>query len=211
MRGNGNLTVAFFPTGTSEEAYCEANDPTNAISLTTDTVPTHFVCFNLTDLFTQANNTGTQNGSKWSSGDVYQGVNYTLHNQRSYNLAANYTNVWYRQRKLVWADPDDSKPGKEADWVLYMYAFEDCYHSNGDLDYDEWPWYETSCLTEQSGECRQVLKPIKSFAIGPAADYNRGHGGCEVWARLGDGPSMWNRQTATLLVITALMATFLVL
>lgn len=202
----GNLTVAFLPT--SEEATCEQNNIANAVSLTTDTVPTHYVCFNLTDFFSQANDTGTKNGSKWSSSEVYQGVEYTLGNRRSYNPDANYTNVWYQQVKLG----GDVKPGAEGDWVFYMYAFENCIQTGGDdYEYDDWPWFETSCQTKDVGECQQVPKPIRSFAIGTGDYYNSIHGKCEVWARLGEGASMWNRQTAALLVIAATMATFLVL
>jgi hypothetical protein len=70
--------VAFFPT--PDEATCEQNKIAHAVSLTTDTVPTHYVCFNLTDFFSQTNDTGTKNGSQWSSTEVYQGVEYTLGN-----------------------------------------------------------------------------------------------------------------------------------
>ncbi|KAB5563164.1 hypothetical protein GE09DRAFT_1056873 [Coniochaeta sp. 2T2.1] len=206
-QGAGNLTVAFLPT--SEEATCEQNNIANAVSLTTDTVPTHYVCFNLTEFFSQANDTGTRNGSKWSSTEVYQGVEYTLGNRRSYDPDANYTNVWYQQVKL---GGSDVKPGAEGHWVFYMYAFEDCIQNGGDeYEIEEWPWFETSCQTNDVGECRQVPKPIRSFAIGPGDDYNAIHGRCEVWARLGEGASMWNRQTAALLVVAAAMATLLVL
>jgi hypothetical protein len=59
--------------------------------------------------------------------------------------------------------------------------------------------------------CQQVPKPIGSFAIGPGEYYNSIHGKCEVGARLREGSSIWNRQTAALLVIAATTATFLVL
>jgi len=71
-----------------------------------------------------------------------------------------------------------------------MYAFGDCVQSSGFEDaYDDWPWFETSCQTKYEGECQQVPKPIRSFAIGPGDDYSTIHGRCEVWARLGEGAS----------------------
>ncbi|KAK0636042.1 hypothetical protein B0T17DRAFT_650925 [Bombardia bombarda] len=78
----------------------------------------------------------------------------------------------------------DVGAGAAGDWVLYMYACEDCMQTNADDDYeyDVRPWFETSC--------QQVPKPARSFAIGPGDYYNSIHGGCEVWARLGEGAAV---------------------
>ncbi|KFY84697.1 hypothetical protein V500_09098 [Pseudogymnoascus sp. VKM F-4518 (FW-2643)] len=203
-QGDGNITVAFFPN--SEEETCKQDSIANAASLTTSTIPTGFVCFNLTDLFTQTSDNGSQGVWKIPDDTSSQGVDYLLSNRGSYNANTNYTNVWYQQLNQT-----DIKPGEDGTWVLYTYAFADCLQNGGDaFDPKDFPWFETSCQTKDGGECQQLPQPVKSFAIGPAASYNAGHGKCEVWAKLG-GASTLNRRTSALLVVAATMGAFLML
>ncbi|OBT63562.1 hypothetical protein VE03_07043 [Pseudogymnoascus sp. 23342-1-I1] len=204
-QGNGNITVAFFPN--SEEATCKKDNIANAASLTTDTIPTGFVCFNLTDLFTQPSDNGSQGVWKIPDDMTSQGVDYLLSNRGSYSADTNYTNVWYQQVNQT----GDIKNEAAGTWVLYTYAFADCVQNGGDAyNPEDFPWFETSCQTKDGGECQQLPQPVKSFAIGPAAAYNAGHGKCEVWAKLG-GASALNRRTSALLVVAATMAAFLML
>ncbi|OIW34868.1 hypothetical protein CONLIGDRAFT_28360 [Coniochaeta ligniaria NRRL 30616] len=200
FKRQGNITVAFFPD--SEEATCNQNDIANAASLTTRTIPTSWICFNLTDLFSQPSDTGSKNGSQYAQPKPYHGVDYLLSNRDSYKADANYTNVWHQQVNIT----GNTEPGTDGAWVLYTYAFADCLPYGGDdFEQDEWPFFETSCQTKREGECRQLPKGVKSFAIGPAKAYNARHGGhCEVWARLG-GASVVNPRTAALLVVAVAM------
>ncbi|KFZ13716.1 hypothetical protein V501_03558 [Pseudogymnoascus sp. VKM F-4519 (FW-2642)] len=204
-QGNGNITVSFFPT--SEKATCKQDNIANAVSLTTSSIPTGYVCFNLTDLFTQPSDTGSQIVWKIPDDAPTQGVDYLLSNRASYNTDTNYTNVWYQQVNQT----GDIKPDADGTWVLYLYAFADCIQNGGDaFDLNDFPWFETSCQTKDGGECQQLPQPVKSFAIGPAAKYNAGHGQCEVWAKFG-GAEMLNRRGPALLVVAATMSAFLVL
>jgi hypothetical protein len=204
-QGNGNFTVSFFPT--PEEAICKQGNIANAISLTTSTIPTGYVCFNLTDLFTQPSDNGSQDVSKIPDDAPTQGADYLLSNRASYNANTNYTNVWYQQVNQT----GDIKPDADGTWVLYIYAFENCIQNRDDaFAPKDFPWFETSCQTKDGGECQQVPQPVKSFAIGPAAKYNVGHGQCEVWAKIG-GAGTLNRRGSALLVVAATMVAFLVL
>lgn len=203
-QGNGNITVAFFPT--TEEATCKEDNIANAASLTTSTIPTDFVCFNLTDLFTQSSDNGSQGLWKIPDDTTSQGVDYLLSNRGSYNANTNYTNVWYQQVNQT----GDIKSESDGTWVFYTYAFEDCIQNGGDaFELNDYPWFETSCQTEEGGECQQLPQPVKSFAFGPAAGYNANHGKCEVWAKMG-GASTLNRRSSVLLVVAATMAVFLI-
>ena len=195
--------MAFFPS--FDEATCKQDDIANAASLTTDTIPTAFTCFNLTDLFTQPSDNGSQGVWRVPDSRPSPKVDYLLSNRGSYNADTNYTNVWYQQVNQT------VKPGADGTWVLYTYAFANCIQNGGDaFELKEFPWFETSCQTKDRGECQQVPKPVKSFAIGPAAPYNARHGQCEVWATMGDASTL-NRQTSALLVVAATMTAFLTL
>ncbi|KFY07508.1 hypothetical protein V492_07080 [Pseudogymnoascus sp. VKM F-4246] len=205
-QGNGNITVAFFPT--SEEATCKQDDVAKAVSLTTDSIPSGFVCFNLTDLFTQPSDNGYQEFLKDAQFTTpNEGVNYTLSNRGSYVANTNYTNVWYQQVNQT----GDIKEGADGTWVFYTYAFADCIQNGGDaFELKDYPWFETSCQTKDGGKCQQLPQSVKSFAIGPGDTYNAIHGQCEAWATMG-GASALNRRTSALLVVAATMAAFLVL
>lgn len=202
-QGDGNITVAFFPN--SEEETCKQDNIAKAVSLTTSTIPSGFVCFNLTDLFTQSSNNGSQGVWKIPDDTPSEGVDYMLTNRGSFDAATNYTNVWYQQANQT------GKPGEDGTWVFYTYAFADCVQNGGDaFDPKDYPWFETSCQTKDGGECQQLPQPVKSFAIGPAAAYNAGHGKCEAWAKLGDASTL-NRRTSALLVVAATMASFIMM
>jgi len=197
--------VAFFPT--SEEATCKQDNIANAVSLTTDTIPTGYVCFNLTDLFTQSSDNGSKGLWHSSKNTSSQGVDYLLSNRGSYNANANYTNVWYQQVDQA----SNTKPGADGTWVFYTYAFADCIQNGGDAyELNDFPWFETSCQTKDAGECQQLPKTVKSFAIGPADKYNVNHRGCEVWATMGDASTL-NRRTSALLAVAITIAAFLML
>lgn len=86
--------MAFF--SDSEEATCKQNNIANAASLTTRTIPTSWVCFNLTDVFSQTSDNGSKNDSQYAQPQPYHGVDYSLSNRDSYKADANYTNVWYQ-------------------------------------------------------------------------------------------------------------------
>ncbi|PVH80093.1 hypothetical protein DL98DRAFT_549338 [Cadophora sp. DSE1049] len=203
-----NLTVAFFPS--IEGATCSQSPIDNAISLTTYSIPTGYVCFNLTDLFTQSSDTGSQ--GLWhqssSSNTTNQGVNYTLHNRDAYNPSTNYTNVWYEQVNQT----DEIKPGEAGRWVFYTYTFEDCEQVGGDdfLPVKDFPWFETSCQTMDGGQCQELPQPVKSFAIGPSAGYDRNHGGCEEWAVMGDASTL-SRRTSVITVVAAAVVALVML
>ncbi|KFY80563.1 hypothetical protein V499_00594 [Pseudogymnoascus sp. VKM F-103] len=204
-QGNVNFTVSFFPT--PEEAICKQDNIANAISLTTSSIPTGYVCFNLTDVFTQPSDNGSQDVSKILDDAPTQGVDYLLSNRASYNANTNYTNIWYQQVNQT----GDIKPDADGTWVLYIYAFEDCIQNRDDaFAPKDFPWFETSCQTKEGGECQQLPQPVKSLAIGPAAKYNAGHGKCEVWAKFG-GTGTLNRRGSALLVVAVTMAGFVML
>lgn len=170
-----------------QESSCQASDISQGLVLTTSSLPSSYTCFNLTDIFSQSNDTGFQNGSQPIydyNGDLLEpnGVSWQLQNQDVFDSKANYSRVWYEQMNQT----GDIKAGKDAPWVLYIYAFPDCEQVGGDdFDQDDYPWFETSCQTEPEGECQEVPYPIKSFAILSAAGYNGNHGGCETWAYMG--------------------------
>ncbi|PVH81273.1 hypothetical protein DL98DRAFT_548672 [Cadophora sp. DSE1049] len=160
-----NITVAFFPE--SEEATCQSNNISNAITLTTDNRPED--------------------------------------NPASYNADTNYTRVWYDL-----GSQGTNKAGGDSPWVFYTYAFPDCIQSGGDDCYplEGWVWLETSCQSKDGGECRVVLKPIKSFGINVAEEYNKMHVKCEVWAEFGAASSL-HRRTSAVAAAAVTVAAFL--
>ncbi|KAF4978168.1 hypothetical protein FZEAL_5413 [Fusarium zealandicum] len=181
----GNLTVAFFDA--SQEEACEANDTSRGLVLTTDSVPTSFTCFNVSDIFSQSNNVGFRNGSMAITvdGEILEpnGVHWLLQNGGDFSSESNYSRVWYEQASLG----SLNQAGEDAPWVFYIYAFDDCDQIGDDInvDSDQYPWYETSCLTQQGGQCQTLPYSIKSFGINKAENYNRNHDGCAAWAFMG--------------------------
>lgn len=132
----------------------------------------------MSDIFSQNRTSGFQKALQTiydGKGGILEpnGVAWLLSNLDQYDSKANYSLTWYEQRNVT-----EAKEGGAAQWVFYTYAFLDCEQVvSKDLDYKEYPWFETSCQTGEHGQCRTTPRPIRSFAINRAADYNVGHGG----------------------------------
>ena len=109
----------------SQGDSCGANDISNAIALTTSSVPVSTTCFNVSDIFSRSNNstTGFQNGAPHyhDVGDQRNGVAWLLQNQHLYDSKANYSCVWYSQ-----SNSSKVEPGKAGKWVFYTYALPNC-------------------------------------------------------------------------------------
>ncbi|KAK7425870.1 hypothetical protein QQZ08_007584 [Neonectria magnoliae] len=211
-RGNGNITVAFF--ADDQQDSCDSNDTSDSLVLTTSSIPTGFTCFNLTDIFSRSNDTGFQNATSPvydSDGDVIQpnGIDWLLQNRGSFDSKTNYSRVWYEQVNRT----GDVEAGEDASWVFYIYAFPDCQQIvDGDnVDEDDYPWFETSCQTEDGGQCQTVPYSIKSFAINTAADYNKNHGQCEAWAYQGAAARFGHSISITVPVLACIAAVTLLL
>ncbi|KAG4431472.1 hypothetical protein IFR05_013044 [Cadophora sp. M221] len=129
-------------------------------------------------------------------------IDYLLSNQAAYNPSTNYTRVHYTQVNQT----GEIKASAAGRWVFYTYPFLDCAQVGGDdFKMEEYPWFETSCQTGVEGECRDVVKSVRSFAIGPAERYDRGHGQCEVWAELGGaGMLEWRREVMAVVGVAML-------
>ncbi|OAG07506.1 uncharacterized protein CC84DRAFT_1076306, partial [Paraphaeosphaeria sporulosa] len=180
-----NITVAFF--NDSDSTSCDSADTSKALVLTTRTIPASFVCFNVSDLFTQSNTTGFSNGSTPYSHpeqlELPNRVDWLISNLDNYDSNANYSRVWYEQN----GPTGKVEEGVNGQWVFYIYAFEDCKQVGGDaFDQNKNPWFENSCQTKDGGQCRTVPNTIKSFGLNKADEYNKGHGGCATWAYMGD-------------------------
>lgn len=203
--------MAFF--ADDREASCQANDTSQGLVLTTSTLPNSYTCFNLTDIFSQNNDTGFQDSQSQISHPPDErihpnGIHWLLRNRDSFDRQANYSRVWYEQVNQT----GEAKAGEDAPWVFYIYAFPDCEQTAGDdVEYDQNPWFETSCQTEAGGQCRTVPNPIRSFAIHSAREYNIGHGGCETWAFLGGATNLGDKALQLAVVSASAAALFLAL
>ncbi|TQV90998.1 hypothetical protein V2A60_008191 [Cordyceps javanica] len=205
---NGNLTIALF--ADSQGDACSANDISNAISLTTSSLPVSFTCFNVGDIFSQSNtSTEFTNGSAnyHDDGDQRNGVAWRLQNQHLYDAKANYSRVWYAQ-----ANASRIEPGKDGSWVFYTYALPNCEQLAKERPSkpDEHPWYETSCQTGRDGQCRSTPGAIVSFGINTAASYNPSHGGCATWAKQGMAPSSRRGAGIKALTLVGVVALWLI-
>lgn len=183
------MTVAFF--SDKDSTSCDSADTSKAILLTTSTIPASFTCFNISDVFSQSNTTGSQNGTTPFSNpdqlDQPNRIDWLIHNLDNYDSNVNYSRVWYEQNSEI----GKVEEGVDARWVLYVYPFEDCKQTGGDsFDKDKYPWFETSCQTKEGGQCRTLPNAIKSFGLNRAEEYNEGHGGCEAWAYMGAAPRL---------------------
>ncbi|RTE85126.1 hypothetical protein BHE90_000217 [Fusarium euwallaceae] len=200
--GAGNLTVAFFTDDQPE--FCEAKDTSKGIILTTSSIPTELTCFNLTDVFSQSNETGFQEALEPLE-DKSSGVNWLLQNRDDFDSKANYSQIRYELLNKTTED----ESGEVSAWSLYVYAFSNCQQIvDGDnVDADDFPWFESTCQTEKGGECQVVPYPIKSFAI---VSTNRG-GECEAWAKQGSAAKVSGRVLPLVSTLGTVSALFLVL
>ncbi|OAA74728.1 hypothetical protein LEL_08309 [Akanthomyces lecanii RCEF 1005] len=204
----GNLTIALF--ADSQADSCGANDISNAISLTTNSIPVSFTCFNVLDTFSRSNNstTGFQPGaaSYHDDGEQRNGVAWLLQNKHLYDGNANYSRVWYSQVNTSRVDP-----GKAGKWVFYTYALPNCEQlaKGRPSRPNDHPWYETSCQTSVDGQCRVTAGPIVSFAINTAVGYNPAHDGCATWAKLGAAPTSRHGAGITALAVVGVVAMWL--
>ncbi|KAM5350094.1 hypothetical protein ACJ41O_006599 [Fusarium nematophilum] len=211
-RGSGNITVAFF--ADDQQDSCDSNDTSDALILTTSSIPTEYTCFNLTDIFSQSDDTGFQNATSPvydQDGDLIppNGIDWLLQNRDSFDSKTNYSRVWYEQVNRT----GDIEAGEEAPWVFYVYAFPDCQQIvDGDnVDEDQYPWFETSCQTDDGGQCQTLPYSIKSFAINSASDYNDKHGQCEAWAYKGTASRFGHHLSIIVSVSASITALFLAL
>ncbi|KAF5006181.1 hypothetical protein FDECE_7422 [Fusarium decemcellulare] len=197
--GAGNLTVAFFTD--DQEESCTAKDTSEGLILTTSSIPTELTCFNLTDIFSQSNDIGFQEALEPLE-DKSSGVDWLLQNRDDFDSKANYSQIRYELLNKTTED----ESGEVAAWVLYVYAFPNCQQIiNGDnVDADDYPWFESSCQTQEGGECQGVSYPIKSFAI---VSTNR-EGKCEAWAKQGSATKFSGR---VLPLVSTLAVTVLLL
>ncbi|ATY59353.1 hypothetical protein A9K55_003526 [Cordyceps militaris] len=101
---NGNFTFALFADGQGEA--CSANDISNTISLTTNSLPNGL-------------------GSFHNNGQRRNDIAYLFQNQHLYNANANYSRVWYAQ-----ANASKIEPGKAASWMFFTYALPGCQVAN---------------------------------------------------------------------------------
>lgn len=112
-----NITVAFF--SDSDGDSCEELDTSNALVLTTNTVPQDYTCFNVADIFSQSDDSGFQNDTSGvlnpdPNDPVPRGVYWQLRNRDLYDSKANYSRVWHEQVN----ETGDIEPGKNAPWIL---------------------------------------------------------------------------------------------
>ncbi|EEU43454.1 uncharacterized protein NECHADRAFT_82763 [Fusarium vanettenii 77-13-4] len=200
--GAGNLTVAFFTD--DQEESCQAKDTSKGIFFTTSSIPTELTCFNLTDMFSQSNDTGFQEALEPLE-DRSSGINWLLQNRDDFDSKANYSQIRYELLNKTTED----ESGKVSAWSLYVYAFANCQQIvDGDnVDADDFPWFESTCQTEKGGECQGVPYPIKSFAI---VSTNK-EGKCEAWAKQGSAARVGGKVLLLVSTFVTVAALFLVL
>lgn len=181
------MTVAFFKDGDS--ASCNRADTSKALILTTDTVPASRTCFNIADIFSQSNTTGFQHGydsiSILNSTYFPNGIYWLIKNLENYDPNANYTHVWFEQNDFL----GNVREGTDGERALYISTYEGCIDKVG----DDYPFIKASCRTKAGGQCREVSKPIKSFAFAPTENFegnqeNREQ--CEAWKVWGAAASL---------------------
>ena len=202
------MTISFFDIGKQEQ--CESGDVKNAITLTANTIPTEYTCFNVSDIFSSNASTGFQNdtyGDSLRGAPEPRGVFYLLKNMDAYDKDANYTNIWWKNVN----DTGDIGDGDSSRWVIHTYAFDDCEQVGlHDEEYDYYPWYTASCQTGSDGKCQMAPKAIKSFAIASAYKYE-GDGDCSAWAKLSVAPRLGQQASMMAGLVAGAAAYFLVL
>ncbi|KAL7942575.1 hypothetical protein V8C42DRAFT_331384 [Trichoderma barbatum] len=180
---NGNLTVVFFPD--SQGDSCKANDISKAITLTTNTRPEAYTCFNMSDIFSQKSSTGFQMTTDQryiNQTNGLNGVAWSLHNQNLYDANATYSHTWLRMANI-----SGGQEGKESEWNFYQYTLPDCQDVRiGVEESDDVPFSWTNCQTSEDGLCRATGGyPIGSFAIFCPRRQSGDKVACDKWVQYG--------------------------
>lgn len=172
-------------------------------SLTTETVPQDFTCFNVSDIFSQPSDNGFQN----VTGDTPEPNNNTdygprngdwqLLNLEAYDSKANYSFVWHQQRSV---SIDSSQSEDKPSYVLRTYPSEDCQEVSSSDD----PWYQSSCLTRALGQCNEVPYSVKSVGI------SKLNGDCVLWDTHDDAAGRYSRVSKLGLLAVGVVAYVLV-
>ena len=130
------------------------------------------VCFNVTDIFSQSNDTGyakprppmTDKGSDGKS--QHNGIDWTLEHRKLHDPKANYSRVWHEQVNA------GEEPGGDrlAPWSLTTFPYPDCeptaeWVEEMGPDAEGQLKHRTNCPTEAGGECERVPYSVKSFWI----------------------------------------------
>lgn len=131
------------------------------------------VCFNVTDIFSQPNDTGyakpqppnTDRGPD-NEPPQHNGIDWTLEHRKLHDPKANYSRVWHEQVN-VGEEPGGDKP---APWSLTTFPYAGCaataeWVEEMGPDAEGRLKYGGNCPTEAGGECERVPYSVKSFWI----------------------------------------------
>ncbi|KAG7143387.1 hypothetical protein HYQ45_000351 [Verticillium longisporum] len=204
-----NFTFTLYPSDAGDS--CEGGGQ-GGITLTTETIPRHETCIDIEEIFGGNERMGFLNDT-FSERVTYPnyvdvdklpppGIEwYITSDSIDYDPAKNWSVIWFEQRNQ--SSDGKSEEGKDGRWVL------DTYGGNNDCQRDdviEFPWYETSCQTGETGRCEFVPHSIKSIKLRPFFHYD--FGDCQTWAKYGAAATLVPRVSAA---IVTTMAFFLFL
>ncbi|GIZ49755.1 hypothetical protein CKM354_001278200 [Cercospora kikuchii] len=205
-----NVTIAFLPEGSSSDCAGSAD----AISFSTGMVPVSGICFNLDELFAPnntLNSTGYYNytGNLWA---VPGPISYTLENSEAFDVATNYSRIWYRQTNMT--GNGESGSG-DAAIALNIYPGRDCTIDRpGGRDAPPstpiWPFYGWTCQSAEDGQCRTTGHTIKSIMVNDASGINARDWQDKCWDFAEQGGTNGLETASVWLLLLGLAATLMI-
>lgn len=165
----------------ADQQGCTYSNSSGALTWTTSSIPVVDHCFNLTDLLSGNATTGFVNQTSNLAANAITtqpaGISWTILNRGSYDPAANYSSILYRQ-------DSEAEAGAAGNVKVTVYGFADCNDedpSGNPSTSSADPWYGFSCLSGPEGSCGSLPYGVASFSVGPGDD----QGKCWVFAKEG--------------------------
>ncbi|KAH7363450.1 hypothetical protein B0T11DRAFT_298708 [Plectosphaerella cucumerina] len=203
---NSNFTFTLYPSDAGDT--CEEGGK-GGLTLTTRTVPRVLTCIDVEAMFSSNNRTGFLNDTSShlvTDPDGFDesrlpppGIDFYIPSGLGdYNASKNWTNLWFRQRNAT--GDGETEEGELGRWIITTYANNECIRTN----VTETPWYETSCQTDEEGQCESVSYSIKSIGMRPFDGKNGDFAdGCQEWGRVGAAASLMPHLSAALVGVMA--------
>ncbi|KAF1821357.1 uncharacterized protein K489DRAFT_246738 [Dissoconium aciculare CBS 342.82] len=198
-----NLTIGFYPTG-SNVTCNNGSKPSGALTFTTYSYNTNYVCFNVDDLITRNSSGWEVQTSNIRLKPYQKGVNYTIFNQNVYrNTNTSFTGIYIESvNNTVVA-------GRDAGRQVLLYNIPNCVDAVPGQGLTPANIQEQTCQTQAGGECHATPERVQSFRLGPSFNQVVRDGKCKAYEPYYQAAASMSVKTSTLAIAgSAIFAVF---
>jgi hypothetical protein len=159
----------------SGEESCGADGSTSLLTFTTSSVPPSYQCFNIKELFADAQS--QRAGSRNETSPIsypYEVIDWVVSNTEPFDSSRNYSQISYLQQNTT-----DPQEGEIGTLLFEVFKGQDCTSTPSSSE-TIFPWFGWTCQSPDNGSCSTAPYTVGSFKVGSAAGLSSRKGKC--WA-----------------------------